>query len=121
MAINGKHWNTRAIDGNIGIKMGESGLSSKPNELPAWFLRYVQEQQDQAAATQEHERLRVADQEKPASEARLQMICNDNKPGKALPLLLEYYGEADKLKAWLQQARAKMEVDYDGCKEFVKF
>ena len=49
------------------------------------------------------------------------MVRNDNKPGKALPPLLEYYGEADKLEAWLQQARAKIEVDYYGCTEFVKF
>jgi hypothetical protein len=49
------------------------------------------------------------------------MIRNDNKPGKALPPLLEYYGDADKLEAWLQQARAKIEVDYYGCTKFVKF
>jgi hypothetical protein len=49
------------------------------------------------------------------------MIRNDNKPGKALPSLLEYYGDTDKLEAWLQQAKAKIEVDYYGCTEFVKF
>ena len=49
------------------------------------------------------------------------MIRNDNKPGKALPPLLEYYGDTEKLDAWLQQARAKMEVDYHGCTEYVKF
>ena len=50
------------------------------------------------------------------------MIYNDNKPGKALPLLLKYHGEADKLEAWLQQAQDKMEVDYyNSCIEFVKF
>jgi hypothetical protein len=101
--------------------MGEPGPSSKPDELPEWFLRYVQGQRNQAAATQENERSRVADQENKAREARLQLVRNDTKPGKSLPLLLEYYGEADKLEAWLQQARAKMEVDYHGCTEYVKF
>ena len=73
------------------------------------------------AATQENERSRVADQENKAREARLQLIRNDTKPGKSLPLLLEYYGEVDKLEAWLQQARAKMEVDYYSYTEYVKF
>ena len=36
-------------------------------------------------------------------------------------MLLEYYGESDRLEAWLQQARAKMEVDYYGYTEYVKF
>jgi hypothetical protein len=101
--------------------MGEPGPSSKPDTLPEWFLQYVQEQQNKAAAAQENERLQAADREKQAMEARSRMIRNNNKPGKALPSLLEYYGEADKLEAWLQQARAKMEVDYYGCTEFVKF
>ena len=52
-------------------------------------------------ATQENERSRVTDQENKAREARLQLIRNDTKPGKSLPLLLEYYSEADKLEAWL--------------------
>ena len=73
-----------------------------PSELPPWFLRYVQEQQSQAAATQEHERLKVAGREREARETRLQLVRNDTKPGKSLPMLLEYYGEADKLEAWLQ-------------------
>lgn len=101
--------------------MGEPGQSSLPSELPEWFLKYIQEQQNQAVAAQERERLRVADQEETAREARLRMVRNDNKPGKALPPLLEFYGDADKLEAWLQQARAKIEVDYYGCTEFVKF
>ena len=79
--------------------MEEPGPSGKPGEPPEWFLRYVQEQQSQAAATQENERLRVADQERQARETRLQLIRNDTKPGKSLPLLLEYYGESDKLEA----------------------
>ena len=53
------------------------------------------------AATQENKRSQVTDQENKAREARLQLIRNDTKPGKSLPLLLEYYGEADKLEAWL--------------------
>lgn len=28
-----------------------------------------------------------------------------------IPPLLQYYGDADKLEAWLQQALAKLEVD----------
>jgi hypothetical protein len=101
--------------------MGEPGPSSKPDTLPEWFLQYVQEQQNKAAAAQENERLQAADREKEAREARSRIIRNNNKPGKALPSLLEYYGEADKLEAWLQQARAKIEVDYYGYTEFVKF
>ena len=81
--------------------MGEPGPSSKPDELPKWFLQYVQRQQSQVAATQENKRSQVTDQENKAREARLQLIRNDTKPGKSLPLLLEYYGEADKLEAWL--------------------
>jgi hypothetical protein len=49
------------------------------------------------------------------------MVRNDNKPGKALPPLLEFYRDTDKLEAWLQQARVKIEVNYYGCIEFVKF
>ena len=101
--------------------MEEPGPSGKPGEPPKWFLWYVQEQQSQAAATQENEHLRLTDQERQARETRLQLIRNDNKPGKSLPLLLEYYGESDKLEAWLQQARAKIEVDYHGCTEYVRF
>jgi hypothetical protein len=41
------------------------------------------------------------DREKQAIEARLRIIRNNNKPEKALPSLLEYYSEANKLKAWL--------------------
>jgi hypothetical protein len=92
-----------------------------PNELPDWFLRYIQEQQRQDSTAREQEHLRVKDQEKADREARQQLVRNDTKPGKALPALLEYYGDSDKLEAWLQQARAKMEVDYFGCTEFVKF
>lgn len=95
--------------------------SDLPDELPAWFLRYVEKQQGLIATTQEAERERVTDEEKTTQEARLRMIRNDNKPGKALPPLLEFYGDTDKLDAWLQQARAKIEVDYYGCTEFVKF
>ena len=91
------------------------------NELPTWFLQYVQEQQNQSVTALEDERLRVADQEREAREARLRLVRNDNKPGKALPPLMEYYGDADKLEAWLQQARAKIEVDYHSCTEYVKF
>jgi hypothetical protein len=101
--------------------MGEPGPSNVPGGPPDWFLQYLREQQNQLAAARETEQLRVADQEKAAREARLQLVRNDSKPGKALPPLLEYYGDADKLEAWLQQARAKMEVDYYGCTEFVKF
>ncbi|KAG9240064.1 hypothetical protein BJ878DRAFT_322776 [Calycina marina] len=38
-----------------------------------------------------------------------------------LPKLLEYHGETGKPEAWLQQARAKIEVDYHGCTDYVKF
>lgn len=92
-----------------------------PNELPLWFQRYIEEQHNQSIAVQQNQHQRVTDQEREAKEARLRLVRNDNKPGKALPPLLEYYGEADKLEAWLQQARAKIEVDYYGCTEFVKF
>ena len=101
--------------------MGEPAEGSMPNELPAWFLRYVQEQNNQSTVAQENERLRVTDQEREAIEARSRLVRNDNKPGKALPPLMEYFGEANKLEAWLQQARAKIEVDYYGCTEYVKF
>jgi hypothetical protein len=49
------------------------------------------------------------------------MVRNDNKPEKALPSLLEFFRDTDKLEAWLQQARAKIEVDYYSYTEFVKF
>lgn len=101
--------------------MGEPNKGTASNELPTWFKQYIQEQQSQTAAAQEKERLRLADQENAALEARSRLIRNNNKPGKALPPLLEYYGEAEKLEPWLQQARAKMEVDYYGCTEYVKF
>lgn len=101
--------------------MAEPQGSGMPSELPAWFIRYIQEQQRQSEATLETERKRISDELKAAEEARLQLVRNDNKPGKALPPLLEYYGDADKLDAWLQQARAKIEVDYYGCTEYVKF
>jgi hypothetical protein len=84
-------------------------------ELPTWFCNYVQAQEAATVTAQETDRLRIAEEEKKALEARLQLIRNDNKPGKALPPLLEYYGDTEKLDAWLQQARAKMEVDYYGC------
>jgi hypothetical protein len=98
--------------------MVDQGTSGAP---PEWFQRYILEQQTQAAAAREDERLQIAEQEQKAKEARLQLVRNDNKPGKSLPLLLEYYGESEKLEAWLQQARAKIEVDYYRCTEFVKF
>lgn len=101
--------------------MGEPGSSGSSGEPPEWFLKYLREQQQQSETACQIELLRVADNEKTTREARLQLIRNDNKPGKALPSLLEYYGEADKLEAWLQQAKAKMEVDYYGCTEYVKF
>ena len=101
--------------------MGEPREGNMPNELPTWFLQYVQEQQNQSVTALEDERLRVANQEREAREARLRLVRNDNKPGKALPPLMEYYGDADKLEAWLQQARAKIEVDYHSCTEYVKF
>ncbi len=101
--------------------MGEPQGSGMPSELPAWFVRYIQEQQSQSEATLETERKRISGEQKAAEEARLQLVRNDNKPGKALPPLLEYYGDADKLEAWLQQARAKVEVDYYRCTEYVKF
>jgi hypothetical protein len=101
--------------------MGEPGEGNTPNELPLWFQQYIQEQHNRSIATQQNEQIRVTDQEREAREARSRLVRNDNKPGKALPPLLEYYGEVDKLEAWLQQARAKIEVDYYGCTEFVKF
>jgi hypothetical protein len=101
--------------------MGDQGEGSMPDALPAWFTKYIQEQQRQSTTALENELQQIREQEKEAKEARLRMIRNDNKPGKALPPLLEFYGDADKLEAWLQQARAKMEVDYYGCTEFVKF
>ena len=101
--------------------MGEPGPGSSGEQVPDWFLRYVQGQQEQAAVAQENERLRIAEQEKTDQEARLRMVRNDNRPGKSLPVLLEYYGDADKLDSWLQQAKAKIEVDYYGCTEYVAF
>lgn len=92
-----------------------------PGMPPVWFTEWVQSQQSLAAAALEAEHLRVADEKKQAEEARLRMIHNEGKPGKALPTLLEFYGDADKLDSWLQQARAKIEVDYYGCTEYVKF
>jgi hypothetical protein len=81
--------------------MGEPDSSTLPDELPAWFLRYVEKQQGLIATTQEAERQRATDEERKAQEARLRMVRNDNKPGKALPPLLEFYGDTDKLEAWL--------------------
>ena len=81
--------------------MGELGEGSLLDKLPAWFVKYVQEQQGLSAATRETKRLRIAKDQKEAKEARLRMIRNDNKLGKALPSLLEYYGDVDKLEAWL--------------------
>jgi len=52
---------------------------------------------------------------------RMRLVRNDAKPGKTLPSLLEFYGDSDKLEAWLQQARAKIEVDYYGCTNFAVF
>jgi hypothetical protein len=101
--------------------MEEPQQSGMPKELPAWFLQYIHEQQNQSVTAQENERQRIADEEKKVNETRLRMVRNDNKPGKALPPLLEFYGDSDKLEAWLQQARAKIEVDYYGCTEYVKF
>lgn len=101
--------------------MGEPVSTGSSGEPPEWFLKYLREQQQQSETDRQNELIRVAENEKATREARLQLIRNDNKPGKALPSLLEYYGEADKLEAWLQQAKAKMEVDYYGCTEYVKF
>jgi hypothetical protein len=70
-----------------------------PNELPPWFRQYIEEQHNQSIAVQQNQHQRVTDQEREAKEARLRLVRNDNKPGKALPPLLEYYGEADKLEA----------------------
>ena len=98
--------------------MGEQGPAG---QIPEWFTRYVQEQQSQVAATQENERLKEQERERKEKEDRALKVRNDTKPGKALPALLEYYGDADKLESWLQQARAKVEVDYYGCTEFVAF
>ncbi|CAG8984172.1 hypothetical protein HYALB_00008174 [Hymenoscyphus albidus] len=92
-----------------------------PKELPPWFVQYIQDQQNQLKNVQEKERLRITNEQKKAEEARSRMVRNDNKPGKSLPPLLEYYGDSDKLEAWLQQARAKIEVDFYGCTEYVKF
>ncbi|KAF2841086.1 hypothetical protein M501DRAFT_1056361 [Patellaria atrata CBS 101060] len=44
-----------------------------------------------------------------------------NKSGKALPPLQEYYGEPEKLDAWLQQAQVRIQIDYSNCSELVKF
>lgn len=101
--------------------MGEPRDNGMPDELPTWFLRYIQEQHSQSTVALENERLRVADQEREAKEARARLVHNDTKPGKALPALLEYHGDANKLEPWLQQARAKIEVDYYRCTEYVKF
>ena len=101
--------------------MAQPQGSGMPNELPDWFLRYVQEQQKQSVTAQENERLRIADEEAQAREARLRLVRNDNNPGKSLPPLLEFYRDSDKLEAWLQQARAKVEVNYYRCMEYIKF
>ena len=79
--------------------MGEPHEGGMPNELPAWFVQYIQEQQSQSETARETEQTKIAGQEKAAREARLQLVRNDNKPGKALPPLLEYYGDVDKLDA----------------------
>ena len=79
--------------------MGEPAGSSMPNKLPTWFLRYVQEQHNQSAIAQENERSRVVDQEREAKAARSRLVYNNNKPGKALLLLLEYYRDTNKLEA----------------------
>ncbi len=92
-----------------------------PGELPEWFQRYVQGQQDQLEAAQANERQLRMERDRILQENRLRMVRNDSKPGKALPALLEFYGDVDKLEAWLQQAKAKLEVDYYGCTEYVKF
>ena len=49
------------------------------------------------------------------------MIYNNNKPRKSLSLLLEFYRELDKLEAWLQQAQAKIKVNYYKYIEYIKF
>ena len=101
--------------------MGELGEGSILDKLLVQFVKYVQEQQGLLATTRETKRLQIVKEQKEAKEAYLRMIRNDNKLGKALPSLLEYYRDTNKLEAWLQQARAKIEVDYYGCTEFVKF
>ena len=77
--------------------------------------------QDQLEAAQANERQLRTENKRILQENRLRLVRNDSKPGKALPALLEFYGDADKLEAWLQQAKAKLEVDYYGCTEYVKF
>ena len=98
--------------------MGEQGPAE---QIPEWFTRYVREQQSQVATAQENERLMAEERRRKEKEDRALKVRNDNKPGKALPALLEYYGDADKLESWLQQAKAKVEVDYYGCTDFVSF
>jgi hypothetical protein len=100
--------------------MGEPQVNLQ-GELPEWFQRYVQGQRDQLEAAQANERRLRMENERILQENRSRMVRNDSKPGKALPALLEFYGDADKLEAWLQQAKAKLEVDYYGCTEYVKF
>ena len=48
-------------------------------------------------------------------------ILAGGKPGRALPPLLEFYGDPEKLDAWIQQAKAKMATDYANCTDFVQF
>lgn len=97
--------------------MGEPQSQSPPR----WFVRYMEEASHKAEEAGELERLRTQSAKALADEERSRLIRNNTKPGKALPPLLEYHGESERLEAWLQQARAKLEVDFYGCTEFVKF
>ncbi len=85
-------------------------MSDNDAAPPVWFQQWLASQRfPQASATDSSEQV-------PAKN-----VSNDVKPRKALPTLMEYHGESDKFDAWIQQARAKILIDYEECSEFVKF
>ncbi len=85
-------------------------MSDNDAAPPVWFQQWLASQRfPQASATDSSEQV-------PAKN-----VSNDVKPRKALPTLMEYHGEPDKFDAWIQQARAKILIDYEECSEFVKF
>jgi hypothetical protein len=87
----------------------------------AELVAQIRDLKEQLRVTQEAARVAAGSVPAPAPVSTQALACAPFKPTKILGELPEYHGERDTLEPWIGQATAKVNTDYVGCSDAVKF
>lgn len=119
--------NDQTMNDGADALSSDQSMNDSKTEPPAWFQQWVISQgllsTNKKNGSQQGSANGLSNEAKGNSgqQGSATGISNDVRPRKALPTLMEYHGETEKFDAWIQQAKAKILIDYEECSEFVKF